>query len=50
MAAANSEHFTSVAPVHQAGEVVGHDLLGDGGLEGAHDVGGRRRSTPGART
>ena len=27
--------------VHQAGEVVGDDLVGDGRLERAHDVGGR---------
>ena len=41
MAAANSEHLTSVAPVHEAGEVVGDDLVGDGGLERVHDVGRR---------
>ena len=46
MAAANSEHLTSVAPVHQAGEVVGDDLLGDGGLEGAARCRRPRRSSP----
>ena len=44
MAAANSEHFTSVAPSIRRGEVVGHDFVGDGGLERLDDV--RRRVVP----
>ena len=39
MAAANSEHLDLGGALHQAGEVVGHDLVGDGRLERVHDVG-----------
>ncbi len=41
MAEANSEHLDLGGALHQAGEVVGHDLVGDGRLERVHDVGRR---------
>ena len=41
IADANSERLHLGGALHQAGEVVGDDLVGDGRLEGAHDVVGR---------